>query len=52
MVEDKSRRYRYPQSMRKKEWEYERFKADLYNISLTPEEYKAKIKDWCNRNNF
>lgn len=35
-----------------KKWAYERFKADLQDIPMTPEEYEERIKEWCDKNNF
>ncbi len=52
MVKGGRKPYRYPDKGRKKEWAYERFKADLQDIPMTPKEDEERIKEWCDRNNF
>lgn len=52
MVKGGRKPYRYPEQEHRKVWAYERFKTDLQDIPMTPEEYEEQIKKWCDRNNF
>ncbi len=52
MVKGGKKPYRYPEHGHRKVWDYERFKADLQDIPMTPEEYEERIKERCDKSSF